>query len=133
MLFVPRCYVLQGFLFVAVTNGASSVVCACAYHPQHNFVKLNDSIPHLLWVSNASAQHIKQRYNIIIEPNIGSYIWERLCSPFATCDTPGSQVCHISKGKLVVYVPTCKALRVAGGSTRYARSQGRMDWNDRQM
>ena len=25
------------------------------------------------------------------------------------------------------------ALRVAGGSARYARSEGRMHWNDRQM
>ena len=105
MLFVPRCYVLQGFLFVAVTNGASSVVCACAYHPQHNFVKLNDSIPHLLWVSNASAQHIKQRYNIIIEPHIGSYTWERLCSPFATCDTPRISSLPHPEGSLATHVP----------------------------
>ena len=27
--------------------------------------------------------------NIIIEPHVGSGAWDRLCSPFATCDTAG--------------------------------------------
>ena len=64
-------------------------VCVCSCHPHHNFVKPNDSIPHFLRIPKTPAQHIKRRYNIIIEPDIGSYIWERLFSHFAACDTPG--------------------------------------------
>ena len=48
-------------------------VCVCACHPERNFVELNGSIPHFLWISKAPAQHIKQRYSII-ERHIGSYM-----------------------------------------------------------
>ena len=72
---------------MAASNGAPSV-CACVCHPEHILVKLNDSIPHFLRISKPPAQHIKQRQNIIIEPQIGSYTWERLCCPFATCESP---------------------------------------------
>ena len=48
-------------------------MCVCACHPERNFVELNGSIPHFLWISKAPAQHIKQRYSII-ERHIGSYM-----------------------------------------------------------
>ena len=49
---------IQGFLFVTVC------FCACARAmPEHNFVKLNDSILSFLWISKAPVQHMKQRYN----------------------------------------------------------------------
>jgi len=74
-------------LMLRTTNGAS--VCACVR------AILNTNLSSWTIPSHTSSgfqkhpvQHIKQRYNIIIEPHIGSYTWERLCSPFATCDTP---------------------------------------------
>ena len=51
---------------------------------------------------------------------------------FQLATPPGFQVNRIPKGNPVcsIYVYVYKALRVAGGTDRYARSQGRMERDD---
>ena len=95
MLFVPRpdATLVQGFLLVTTTNGAS--VCACVCRPEHN---LNDSIPQFLWISKAPEQHIKQRYNICDAAVHGI----ACVPPLQLVTPPGSQVYHIAKGNLVL-------------------------------
>ena len=64
--------------------------CVCVCVPSSTQAeRLHPTLPpHFLRISKALAQHM-QRFNIIIEPHVDSCTWDRLCPPFATCDTPG--------------------------------------------
>ena len=87
-------------------------MCVCACHPEHSFVKLDDSIQHFLWISKTPAQHIKQRYSSSSSSSSGTtsssnltraHILGSACvPPLQLATPPGSQVYHIPKGNLVL-------------------------------
>ena len=105
-------------------------VCVCA-RAILNTILSSWTIPsHVLRISNAHAPHIKQRYNIIIEPHVGSCTRNHLCSPNATCDTPGIsslphpegepcitmyQIVFFAHGNFLLFRPrVCLVLWIAG-------------------
>ena len=82
------------FLFL-VTATCMNGVTVCACHPE-DIVKaerFHPTLPPNFKSTRAAHQAVvqqqQQRYNIFIEPHVASCSWDRLCSPFATRDTPG--------------------------------------------